>query len=60
MESSMEIPWNSRGKFHGKNPSNVYVEFHGIPWKIPWNSVEFHEIQWNSMEYHETEVDGIS
>jgi hypothetical protein len=28
-----------------KNLSNVYVEFHIIPW--------------NSMEFHETEVDGI-
>jgi hypothetical protein len=37
---SMEIPWNSMeflGIFHGipwknfmKNPSNVYVKFHGI------------------------------
>jgi hypothetical protein len=35
--------------FHGKNPSNVYEKFHGISWKIPWNS----------MEFHETEVDGI-
>jgi hypothetical protein len=31
-------------EFHGKNivknPSNVYENFHGIPWKIPWNSME--------------------
>jgi hypothetical protein len=44
---------------HGKNPSNVFVGFHEIPWKLPCNSVEFHGIQWNSMEFHETEVDGI-
>jgi hypothetical protein len=23
-----------------KNPSNVSEKFHGIPWKIPWNSME--------------------
>jgi hypothetical protein len=61
MEFSMEfhgifcgISW----KFFMKKKSNVYENFHGIPWKIP----EFHGIAWNfpwnSMEFHETEVDG--
>jgi hypothetical protein len=44
-------------EFHGqilwKNPSNVFVEFHGFPRKTPWNFVEFHGIQWNwnSLEF---------
>jgi hypothetical protein len=29
-------------KYNEKNPSNVYEKFHGIPWKIPWNLMEFH------------------
>jgi hypothetical protein len=32
------------GKYNEKNPSNVYENFHGIPWKIPWNSMKFHRI----------------
>jgi hypothetical protein len=36
------------GKFYEKNPSNVFVGFHGI------------QFQWNSMEFRElTEFDGI-
>jgi hypothetical protein len=31
----MNFPWNSMGKYHENNPSNVYEKFHGIPWKIP-------------------------
>jgi hypothetical protein len=32
------------GKYHEKNPSDVYEKFHGIPWKI------FHGIEMeNSM-----------
>jgi hypothetical protein len=27
-------------KYNEKNPSNVSENFHGIPWKIPWNSME--------------------
>jgi hypothetical protein len=41
-------------KYNEKNPSNVYEKFHGIPWKIPWNSMnsmKFHGIQWNSMAF---------
>jgi hypothetical protein len=34
------------GKYNEKNSSNVYEKFDGIPWKIPWNSMEFME---NSM-----------
>jgi hypothetical protein len=34
-------------EFHGI-PSNLMkvrlMEFHGIPWKIPWNLMEFHGI----------------
>jgi hypothetical protein len=33
-----KIPWNSiefHGKYHEKNPPNVYKKFHGIPWEIP-------------------------
>jgi hypothetical protein len=34
------------------------IIFHGIPWKIPWNSMEFHGIYEISWKF-ETEVDGI-
>jgi hypothetical protein len=38
------FPWNSMDKYNEKNPSNVYEKFHGIPWKIPWNSMEINGI----------------
>jgi hypothetical protein len=34
-------------KYNEKNPSNVFEKIHGIPWKIPGNSME--GIQWNSI-----------
>jgi hypothetical protein len=44
------------------------IFFHGIPWKIQWNSMEFNAFPWismengiplNSIEFYESEVDGI-
>jgi hypothetical protein len=38
--SSWNFPW---GNFMKKNPSNVYVEFHGIPWNsMKLRLMEFH------------------
>ena len=55
--------------FHGirRAPFQVTQVFHGIPWNIPWNSIEpwyrqmkYNLVPWNSMEYsmefHETLV----
>jgi hypothetical protein len=28
-------------EFHGK--------FHGVPWKIQWNSIEFHGLPWKNI-----------
>jgi hypothetical protein len=36
-------------EFHGIMKLRL-MEFHGIPWKIPWNSMEFSQL---------TEFDGI-
>ena len=50
---------NSMG-FHGirKAPLQMTQVFHGIPWNIPWNSMElwchqmtYHLVPWNSMEH---------
>ena len=50
---------NSTG-FHGirRAPFQMTQVFHGIPWNIPWNSMElcchqmtYHLVPWNSMEY---------
>jgi hypothetical protein len=49
--NSWNFPWNSMENFYGKNPSNVYVEFHGIPrYFMKQRLMEFHRIQWNSIE----------
>ena len=46
--------------FHGirRAPIQMTQEFHGIPWNIPWNSMElwcrqmtYHLVPWNSMEH---------
>jgi hypothetical protein len=42
-------------EFHGKifmkkNPSNVYEQFHEIPWNSTKFSMEFHKISWNFMK----------
>ena len=46
--------------FHGirKAPLQMTQVFHGIPWNIPWNSMElwchqmtYHLVPWNSMEH---------
>jgi hypothetical protein len=54
IENSKENAMNSM-EFHEKIPSNVYEKFHGIPWKIPRNSMGFGGIPWNfswrSMEF---------
>ena len=50
---------NSMG-FHGirRAPLQMTQVFHGIPWNIPWNSMElwcrqmtYHLVPWNSMEH---------
>ena len=60
------VPWNSMEhcmEFHGTlvPPNDISLcsmEFHGIPWNIPWNSMElwcrqmtYHLVPWNSMEH---------
>ena len=46
--------------FHGirRAPFQILQVFHGIPWNIPWNSMEllyrqmtYNLVPWNSMEY---------
>jgi hypothetical protein len=45
MKNSMEFHGNSMENFHGKNPSNVYEKFHGIPWNsINLSFMKFHGI----------------
>ena len=53
--------------FHGikRAPLQMTQIFHGIPWNIPWNSMElwclqmtYHLVPWNSME-HSMEFHGI-
>ena len=52
--------------FHGirRAPLQMTQVFHGIPWNIPWNSMElwcrlmtYHFVPWNSME-HSMEFNG--
>ena len=69
MEYSMELHWtlespnkksSSSTGFHGirRAPFQMTQVFHGIPWNIPWNSMElwcsqmkYHLVPWNFMEY---------
>ena len=59
LESSNKKSPNSMG-FHGimRAPLQMTQVFHGIPWNIPWNSMElwcrqmtYHLVPWNSMEH---------
>ena len=59
LESPNKKSPNSMG-FHGirRAPLQMTQVFHGIPWNIPWNSMElwcrqmtYHLVPWNSMEH---------
>ena len=59
LESPNKKSSSSTG-FHGirRAPFQMTQVFHGIPWNIPWNSMElwcrqmkYHLVPWNSMEY---------
>ena len=59
LESSNKKSPSSMG-FHGikRAPLQMTQIFHGIPWNIPWNSMElwcrqmtYHLVPWNSMEH---------
>ena len=59
LESTNKKSPSSMG-FHGnrRTPFQMTQVFHGIPWNIPWNSMElwyrqmkYNLVPWNSMEY---------
>jgi hypothetical protein len=56
--NSLNFPWNSMKFFRNIWRIFFIIFFHGIPWKIPWNSMEFHWI-FHGIPCNETEVDGI-